>query len=116
MAKIRITKIKRITENVEVDLPYYYVHHLDNETIFGMIDSKITIAICENDDQDKYEIEKKAERNKYSQKSYRRNALPDRCRWPHPASLSKMPNWEFRRYKRQSARLLPSKTLAIHQV
>ena len=57
MANLEIRKHKWETEIIDVKLPYYYIHHLDTQTIYGMINSKKTTTICEVDDGQKYEIE-----------------------------------------------------------
>ena len=57
MAKLKITKTKRTIEEIEVNLPYYYIHHLGDEVIYGIIDSEITTTICESDNEKKYTIE-----------------------------------------------------------
>jgi hypothetical protein len=49
---------KQVTEEVEVELPFYYVHYLDRSTIYGRVGEDHCLTVHENDSDFGFEIEK----------------------------------------------------------
>lgn len=52
---------KRVTEEVEVELPFYYVHYLDNSTIYGRVSTDRCLTVHEKDSGRCFEIEEEHE-------------------------------------------------------
>jgi hypothetical protein len=52
---------KQGTEEVEVELPFYYAHYLDHSTSYGRVSEDRYLTVHENDEDLGFEIEERIE-------------------------------------------------------
>ena len=56
--KVKIKVRVETEQEIEIEFPYYYVHYLDNCTIYGKIEEDFTYTIDVNENYSQYELEK----------------------------------------------------------